>query len=266
MIEYMFGDSIEQMDILIAQKRKFKLIFADIPFGTTNCKWDSIIPFEKMWDRINKLSYEDTAVVLCGQQPFTSALIMSNIKNFKYQWVYEKAQAGAGFNAKKRPLSAHEDIIVFYKKQPTYNPQITNGHKRKVSSAKSRIKCAIRNNEHDKAYNNQNINNIPDYDSTERYPRSVLKFSTDKQKIAIHGTQKPIALGQYIIKTYLNKGEDMLDFTCGSGSFLVAADLEEVNAVGIDNGFCDRDKEINGHKLKGMKWVDISRLRVEGKI
>lgn len=266
MIEYLHGDSLEQMDLLIKQGRKFKLIFADIPFGTTNCKWDNIIPFDPMWEKINKLSYPDTAVVLCGQQPFTSALIMSNIKNFKYQWVYQKTTPTGGLNSKKRPMVAHEDIIVFYKKQPTYNPQKTTGHKRKSASAKTKAKSVIRNNGHDQAYNKQNPLKLKDYDSTERFPLSVQKFSTDKQKLSIHGTQKPVSLGRYIIKTYLNKGEDMLDFTCGSGSFLVAADLEGVNAVGIDNGFCDRDKTINNIHLLNMKWVDISRLRVEGRI
>lgn len=266
MIEYLFGDCLEQMDFLISQGRKFNLIFADIPYGTTNCKWDSVIPLKPMWERIEKLSYPNTAVVLCGQQPFTSTLITSNHKMFKYMWIYEKTSASGALNSKERPMSAHEDIAVFYKKQPTYNPQMTAGHKRKVSSAKSRSKSATRNNAHDGAYGIRNIDNIPNYDSTERYPRSVQVFSTDKQKLAIHSTQKPVALGQYFIRTYLNAGEDMLDFTCGSGSFLVAADLEGINAVGIDNGFCDRDKTVNGHNLKGMKWVDIARLRVEKQI
>lgn len=258
MIEYLHGDSIEQMNLLAKQGRKFKLIFADIPFGTTACKWDTIIPFADMWDCIDKLSYPNTVVVLCGQQPFTSALIMSNIKNFKYQWVFKKTSPTGALNAKRRPMSSHEDIIVFYKKQCTYNPQKTTGHARKSSKASSK-----KNSHKTAVYGDHGLTS---YDSTERYPLSVQEFSSDKQKLAIHDTQKPIALGRYMVKTYLNKGEDMLDFTCGSGSFIVAADLEGMNAVGIDNGYCDRDKTINGHHLLNMKWIDITRLRVENKI
>jgi len=256
--ELFFGDSLAEMDKLIEQGRKFHLIYADIPFGTTNCKWDVIIPFDKMWERIDKLSYPNTVVLLCGQQPFSSSLILSNIKDFRYQWVYQKSSPTGGLNSKHRPMVAHEDVMVFSKKVGTYNPQKTTGHKRKVSSAHHK-----RNSAKTEVYGSHGLTG---YDSTERHPLSVQKFSSDKQKLAIHSTQKPVALGRYMIKTYMNKGEDMLDFTCGSGSFIVAAELEGMNSVGIDNGCCEKDKIVNGYQLKGRSWVEITQMRLDGLI
>ena len=297
MTELLFGDSLEQMDILIERGEKFHLIFADIPYGTTACKWDVIIPFsyhikqgskaldkedflleekmhgtkyecalkkwelnkkEGMWEKIEKLSYPNTAVLLCGQQPFSSALIMSNIKNFKYQWVYQKTSPSGGLNSKHRPMRAHEDVLLFSKKKCTYNPQKTTGHKRKTSTAHHK-----RNSTKTDAYGEHGS---VSYDSTERYPLSVQVFSSDVQKLSLHTTQKPVALGRYMVKTYMNKGEKMLDFTCGSGSFVVAAKLEGMDAVGIDDGYCLKDKMFNGLQMKGRKWTEITQLRLDGTI
>jgi len=228
------GDCLEVMDKLAADGIIVDAIITDPPYGTTRCKWDSIIPFKEMWLRLNKLIKPNGAIVFTSSQPFTSALIMSNPRDFRYSLVYEKTTPTGHLNAKKMPLRCHEDILVFYKKLPTYNPQKTKGHKRKVSSAKSRGKSILRNNLKDKVYNNEIVEKVTDYDSTERYPRSVLKFSTDKQKSTLHPTQKPVALMEYLIKTYTNEDEIVLDFTMGSGTTGVACKNLDRNFIGIE--------------------------------
>ena len=152
------------------------------------------------------------------------------------------------------PLRTHEDILVFYKKLPTYNPQKTIGHVRKVAKATSRAKSITRNNLKDKVYNNEIEDKVTDYDSTERYPRSVLKFSTDKQKSTLHPTQKPVALMKYLIKTYSNKGDIILDFTMGSGSIGVA--VEELNR--------DEDLDLSFIGIENDdKYFDIAKKRIK---
>lgn len=235
------GEALFVMDRLITEGIVVDAIICDPPYGTTACKWDSVIDFEQMWLRLNKLIKPNGAIVFTSSQPFTSAVIMSNPKLFKYALVYEKTTPTGHLNAKKMPLRCHEDILVFYKKPPTYNPQKTKGHERKVSSAKSRRKSIARNNLKDKVYQNEIAENATDYDSTERYPRSVLKFSTDKQKSTLHPTQKPVALMEYLIKTYTNDGELVLDFTAGSGSTLVGCLNTNRKGIGVelDDGYFD---------------------------
>ena len=135
---------------------------------------------------------------------------MSNPKWYRYDWVWEKTQPTGFLNAKKIPMRAHEQILVFYKKQPTYNPQKTTGHQRKVSSAEHKKNC--------KMTTNYNEHALHTYDSTERYPRSVIKFAKDVQKSAMHPTQKPLALCEYIIKTYTDEGDIVLDNCIGGGT------------------------------------------------
>jgi DNA modification methylase len=154
---------------------------------------------------------------LTASQPFTSALVMSNIKMFKYEWVWEKTQATGHLDAKKKPMKAHENICVFYTKQPTYNFQKTFGHKRKVSLAKHK-----ENTEKNHAEIYHKADKFIDYDTTERYPRSVLVFPSDKQKSSLHPTQKPVALFEYLIRTYSNEGDLVLDNCAGSGTTGVA--------------------------------------------
>lgn len=142
----------------------------------------------------------------------------------RYEWIWEKTQATGHLNAKKMPMKAHENILVFYEKLPTYNPQKTEGHQRKVSSKHSRSVCIERRNQKtDYIYNKEITNSVSGYDSTERYPRSVLKYKTDKQKTALHPTQKPVALCEYLIKTYTNEFDIVLDNCAGSGSIGLAA-------------------------------------------
>jgi len=216
-----FGDCLKTMDSL--PNGCIDMILCDLPYGKTKNKWDSIIPFDLLWKSYERIIKENGAIVLFGQDKFSAKLMLSNEKLHRYNLIWEKTTATGFLNSKKMPLRTHEDILVFYKKLPTYNPQKTTGHPRKVSSAKNRSAGILRvNSLNDYTYGKQYPEKIANYDSTERFPRSVLKFSTDKQKIAFHPTQKPISLCEYLIKTYTNSGELVLDNCAGSGTTGVA--------------------------------------------
>lgn len=228
-------DCLEFMDKLIKQGIKVDAIITDPPYGTTSCKWDTIIPFDAMWERLNKLIKPNGAIVLFGSEPFSSALRMSNIKNYKYDWIWDKPTATGHLNANIQPLRAHEVISVFYKEQPTYNPIKTDGHTRKISSASSRAKSIQRAIGKTKVYNNEIVEKVSSYDSTCRFPISIIQFSTDKQIHALHPTQKPVLLMEYLIRTYTNENEIVLDFTIGSGTTGLASLQTNRNFYGCDS-------------------------------
>lgn len=223
-INLMLGDCLERMKEIPAGS--VDMILTDPPYGTTACKWDSIIPLEPMWEQLRRVIKPNGAIAMTASQPFTSVLTCSNLPMFKYSLVWEKTTATGHLNAKKMFMRAHEDILIFYKKPPVYNPQKTKGHTRKVSSASSKVNC--------KKTEVYGGHGLTDYDSTERYPRSVIKTSTDKQKSKLHPTQKPVALMEYLIKTYTNEGETVLDFTAGSGTTGVAAKNLNRDFIGIE--------------------------------
>lgn len=221
MVNLIHGDCIEIMKSI--ESKSVDMVLTDPPYGTTNCRWDSVIPLEPMWKELNRIIKTGGAIVINAAQPFTSMLILSNPKMFKYCWIWEKSNATGFLNAKKQPLRAHEDIVVFYSSKPTYNPQKTTGHPRKTSSRKT-----VGSDCYGKG------NKLITYDSTERYPRSVLKFQSDKQKSKLHPTQKPIALLEYLIKTYSNENDTVLDFAMGSGTTGVACKNLSRNFIGIE--------------------------------
>lgn len=223
-VELWQGDCLELMKNI--PDGSVDLVLTDPPYGTTACKWDSVIPFEPMWEQLNRIIKTNGAICLFGSEPFSSALRMSNIKDFKYDWYWQKTTPTGFLNAKKQPLRNIETISVFYSKQPTYNPQKTYGHKRKVSLAKHKQNC--------KKAEEYNDYGLASYDSTERYPTQILQFKTDRQKSALHPTQKPVALLEYLIRTYTNEGETVLDFTMGSGSTGVACVNTNRNFIGIE--------------------------------
>lgn len=228
----MQGDCLERMKEI--PSGSVDMILADPPYGTTMCKWDSIIDLELMWIQLKRIIKSNGAIVITASQPFTSILTCSNLPMYRYDWVYDKPAGTGFFNAKKMPLRSHESILVFYNKLPTYNPQKTQGHKRKVSSRfDAKSEC------YGKAVKKTS------YDSTSRYPRSVQRFSSDKQKGNYHPTQKPVALMEYLIKTYTNENETVLDFTMGSGTTGVAAKNLNRNFIGIelDEGYFNIAKE-----------------------
>jgi len=219
------GDCLNLMKFI--PDKSIDMILADLPFGTTNCKWDSIIDLNELWIHYKRLIKDNGVIVLFAQTPFDKVLGCSNLEWLKYEWIWEKTQATGHLNAKKMPMRAHENILVFYKKQSTYNPIKTYGHKRKVSTAHHK-----RNTSTGEIYNK--CDNFSDYDSTERYPRSVQLFASDKQKLNLHSTQKPLALCEYLIKTYTNEGDLILDNVAGSGTTLVAAKNLNRNFIGIE--------------------------------
>lgn len=206
------------------------LILCDLPYGTTACAWDAVIPFEPLWDHYRRVLKPDGAAVLTASQPFTTALIASNLKDYRYNWVWEKAQ-GTGFgNAKKMPLKAHEDVCVFYRKLPTYNPQgLVPQRKERAPETKSGGESLGKNG----------LNGKPFVQEFTNWPKSVVKFSRDGGKV--HPTQKPVSLMEYLVRTYTNEDGLVLDNTMGSGTTGVACVNANRRFIGIekDSGYFD---------------------------
>ena len=217
------------------------MILCDLPYGVTaQNKWDTVIPFESLWKQYERVAKENAAIILFGSGMFTADLMESNRKLWKYNLIWEKTQPTGHLNAHRMPLRCHEDILVFYNKHPVYNPQKTFGHTRKVSRVKHHKKSKKTTNYGDYSFT--------DYESTERFPRSILTFPKDTQKNALHPTQKPVALLEYLIKTYTNEGETVLDNCMGSGSTGVAC-------VNTNRRFLGIEKE--------QKYFDIAKQRIE---
>lgn len=206
-----FGDCLELMPKYIDDK-SIDMIFCDLPYGTTNCKWDSIIDLEKLWIEYERIIKDNGVILLFAQTPFDKVLGVSNLKLLKCEWIWEKTKATGHLNAKKMPMKAHENILVFYKNLPTYNPQKTTGHKPVNSYTKS-IKDGTADGE---VYGKTGV--VSGGGNTDRYPRSVQVFASDTQKSKLHPTQKPLSLIEYMIKTYTNEGDLILDNCAGSGT------------------------------------------------
>jgi len=203
----MFNEDFRTGSVKI-EDNSVSLLFLDLPYGTTQNKWDTIIPFEDVWKVANRILKPNGVVVFTAAGLFTSKVIMSNPSMYKYSLIWQKTHKTNFLNCKKQFLRSHEDIIVMYNKQPTFNPIITTGHKRKVSTA-----------EHKR--NSKDTTNYGKcvkvgYDSTERFSGSVLTFANDKQKSSINPTQKPLSLIEQLVSVYTNEGELVADFTAGS--------------------------------------------------
>jgi len=237
MIELIHGDCLEVMKDI--PDGSVDMILADPPYGTTACKWDSIIPLEPMWEQLKRIIKPNGAIVLFGSEPFSSSLRMSNIKQYKYDWVYVKSQAQNFLNAKKQPLRNNECISVFYNKQPTYNPIKTAGKPYVCKQGKS--SKSVSNDENITNGGHVTVNN------GDRFPLSVMnKFNSET---GLHPTQKPVALMEYLIKTYTKEGETVLDFTMGSGTTGVACKNLNRDFIGIEldqNYFKIAEQRING--------------------
>lgn len=219
----MFGDCLERMKEI--PDGSVDLILTDLPYQTTQNSWDSMINLEEMWVQLNRICKPNTAKLMFAQTPFDKILGCSNLKELKYEWIWEKTTATGHLNAKKMPMKAHENILVFYKSLPTYNPQKTTGHKPANSYTK---------HQDDGSNYGETKVGISGGGQTDRYPRSVQVFKTDKQKVSLHPTQKPVALLEYLIKTYTNENEVVLDFTFGSGSTGVACLNTNRKFLGIE--------------------------------
>ena len=221
------GDCLEVMDRLIEEGVKVDSIICDPPYGTTACKWDTVIPFDDMWERLNKLIKPNGAIVLFGSEPFSSALRMSNIKNYKYDWVWNKGRGTDFLNSKRKPLSSYENISVFYLKQPTYNPQFwfsTPYDRGLVKHSNNTMECYGKTNDV-----------ISSSEDGRRYPLNIININKlSGHKKNFHPTQKPTDLLEYLIKTYTNENETVLDFTMGSGSTGVACMNTNRRFIGIE--------------------------------
>ena len=205
MADLFMGDCMELLPDIPA--KSVDLILCDLPYGTTACKWDTVIPFAQLWEQYSRVIKDNGAIVLFSQPPFDKALAMSNPQMFRYEWIWEKPQGTGHLNAKKMPMKAHENILVFYKKLPTYNPQMREGKPYSSTSG------------HTGSNNYGKQCSVKTICEGGRYPLDVLKFKPDK---GLHPTQKPVALLEYLVRTYTNPGETVLDNCMGSGSTGVA--------------------------------------------
>lgn len=231
------GDCLEVMKGI--EDKSIDMILCDLPYGTTQNKWDSVIPLDKLWNQYNRIIKDNGAIVLTSQGIFTAKLILSNEKWFKYKLVWEKSKATNFLNAKKQPLRKHEDICVFYKKQPKYNPQMTAGEP---------YDKGVRKNQLTGSYGYFNPVHVKSEGM--RYPTDVVYFKTAESEGKVyHSTQKPVNLLEYLIKTYTNENDTVLDSCMGSGTTGVACLNTNRNFIGIE---------------KDDKYFDIAYNRING--
>lgn len=221
------GDCLEVMPLI--PDKSVDMILCDIPYGTTACKWDTVIPFEPMWEQLKRITKNNGAIVLFGSQPFASALVMSNLKMFKYEWVWETHKGKNPMLAKIQPMKKHENILVFGEGRINYMPQMTEGKPYKKRGTHNK------NKSHNIYASGKPIGYAKDFDSSKRCPVSTLFFPNHNQKEnSFHPTQKPVALMEYLIKTYTNESETVLDFCIGSGTTAIACINTWRNYIGIE--------------------------------
>ena len=248
-------NTIYNMDCLEGMKyipdKSVDMILCDLPYGTTNCSWDTIIPFESLWAEYERIIKDNGAIVLTASQPFTSKLIMSNFKLFRYEWVWKKGNHVTGFpNANRMPLKNHENVCVFYKKLPIYNPQgvimvepreVKKNHSMKVLGK-----------------NNLTLNKSPIV-KKKNYPKSVIEFPRDSK--TFHPTQKPLSLFEYLVKTYTNEGDIVLDNCMGGFTTAVACDNSNRNWIGfeLNDEYCEKGAvRINENRSSlGLSPVEV---------
>lgn len=222
-------------------EHKVDMVLADPPYQATRNKWDVPLPMDELWKELHRVCKKNAVIALHSGGMFTAKLMTSNAKDWRYNLVWHKTTPTGFLNAKRMPLRAHEDICIFYRKTPvTYHPQKTYGHERKVSTADHK-----RNSKMSTDYGEYGLIS---YDSTERYPTSVLTYSTDKQRGAYHSTQKPVRLEEWLIKTYTDPGNVVLDFCMGSGSTGVAA-------LNTGRSFCGIELD------EGYYQIAVERIR-----
>lgn len=223
------------------------MILCDLPYGTTQNKWDSVIPLEELWTQYKRVLKPNGAVVLTSLGMFTAQLMLSQPKMYKYRWIWQKSKATNFLNAKKQPLRKFEDICVFYRQQPTYNPQMVEGEP---------YDKGIRKNQLSGSYGDFQPAHVRS--DGLRYPTDIIYFKTAESEGDVwHPTQKPVELGRYLVRTYTNPGDIVLDNTCGSGSFLVAALLEGRNFIGIE-----KNEDVALFKKKEIDYIAIATNRI----
>jgi len=214
------GDCLQIMQTLEAGS--VDLVLTDPPYGTTACKWDTVIPFEPLWEQLKRVRQSNAAIVLTATQPFTSTLVASNLKEFRYCWVWDKQVGRGHLVAKKRPMARHEDVCVFYGKPPTYTPQMTK--REKPIRGKEGKRTSIMGGE------SNGYEAVYEY----KYPQTIISVPSEGNAHKLHPTQKPVALMEYLIRTYTKEGDTVMDFTMGSGTTGVACKRLGRNFVGIE--------------------------------
>ena len=240
------GDCLDIMKDI--KSKSIDMILCDLPYGHTQNKWDSIIPLDLLWKEYNRIIKPNGAIVLTSSGLFTAQLMLSNPKMFKYKIIWEKSKATNFLNAKKQPLRKYEEICVFYRKQPTYNPQMTVGEPYDKGVRKDQLSGSYGDFEPVHVKSNG-----------KRYPTDIIYFKTAESEGAVyHPTQKPVELGRYLVRTYSNPGDIILDNTCGSGSFLVSALLEGRNFIGIE-----KNEDVKLFKKEDVDYIDVSKKRLQ---
>ena len=241
MVELLHGDCLELMKDI--PDKSIDMILCDLPYGTTACKWDVIIPFEPLWIEYKRIIKDRGCIALFGSEPFSSYLRMSNIKNYKYDWIWEKDKPNNFALANKQPMKYHENILVFYEKQPTFNKQLEP----RKGGGKSRFKYPVDNSKRKSEHNNIQ-DDVKMFNPDLKNPSSIQFISTGRRQDLIHPTQKPVKLMEYLIRTYTNEGETVLDNCMGSGSTGVACINTNRNFIGIE---------------KDDKYFEIAKNRIE---
>lgn len=244
-------NNIFEEDCLECMKRipnnSIDMILCDLPYGLTQNQWDSYLPLDLLWAQYWRVIKPNGAIVLTSQGLFTAQLILSQPKYFKYKLVWEKSKPTNFLNAKKQPLRKHEDICVFYKKQPTYNPQMTKGEPYNKGVRKNQLTGSY--GEFKPAHVRSN---------GDRYPTDIIYVKTaEAEGSVVHPTQKPIELGRYLIRTYSNPNDVILDNTFGSGSFLVAALMEGRNFIGIE-----KNEAVSLFKKDKVNYIEVAKERL----
>lgn len=239
------GDCLEYMKEI--PNESIDMILCDLPYGMTQNEWDCYIPLDLLWKEYNRIIKPNGAIVLTANGLFTAKLILSQPKIYKYKWIWQKSKSTNFLNAKKQPLRKHEDVCVFYKKQPTYNPQMTAGEPYDKGVRKDQL-CGN--------YGDFGPKHV--FSEGERYPTDVIYMKTaESEGDVIHPTQKPVELGRYLIRTYTNPGDIVLDNTFGSGSFLVAALMEGRNFIGIE-----KNENVALFKKETIDYIDVAKRRL----
>lgn len=251
------GDCLDVMQTI--PDKSIDMILCDLPYGTTQNKWDSVIDLNKLWKEYERIIKDDGAIVLTAQGVFTAKLILSNEKLFKYKITWIKSKATNFLNAKKQPLRKHEDICVFYNKQCVYNPQMTEG---------DAYDKGLRKDQHTGSYGDFKPRHVKS--NGERYPNDVVLYeeqsiddyvyikTAESEGAVYHPTQKPIELGRYLIKTFTNPDGIVLDNACGSGSFLLSAILENRKFIGIE-----KNEDVLLHKVKPIDYIKVCKDRIK---
>ena len=239
------GDCLEIMKQL--PEKSIDMVLCDLPYGTTQNKWDSVIPLGELWQQYRRIVKDDGAIVLTSQGMFTAELMVSNPKMFRYKWIWEKSKSTNFLNAKKQPLRKHEDVCVFYRRQPVYHPQMIDGEP---------YDKGIRKNQMSGSYGD--FQPVHVHSDGKRYPTDIIYFKTaESEGKVFHPTQKPVELGRYFVRTYTNPGDIVLDNTSGSGSFLVAALLEGRNFIGIE-----KNENVALFKKGDINYITVTKQRL----